>query len=97
MWCLLRSLVSDVVYLLVLQCLLIFKEKKSLHTIATGKSHRNIVTAGFHVTTAIMIMTNTMFKNTLDKRMNSSVVRFRHIANDNNVLCAKEYYMIKYS
>ena len=46
----------------------------------------NIVTVGFHVTTAIMCMTNTAYRNMLNKNMNSSVARNIHTPNNKDVL-----------
>ena len=46
----------------------------------------NIVTVGFHVTTAIIFITNTVYRNMLSKRMNASVARFRHTPNNKGVL-----------
>jgi hypothetical protein len=48
-----------------------------------------IVTVGFHVTTAIMFITNTVYRNMLYKRMNSSVAHFRHTPTNKDVLYIK--------
>ena len=49
----------------------------------------HIVTMGFHMTTAIMFITNTVYRHMLYKIMNSSVARFRHTPNNKDMLYIK--------
>ena len=49
----------------------------------------SIVTVGFHVTTAIMFITNTVYRYMLKRSMNSCIAHFRHTQNNKDVFYIK--------